>query len=74
MDWREPLTSRRGLLMRSGATGAAALMAFLFAGQLLAGMLIDRAGLLGVAVREISLGRITGAVLLLAGALLVRLT
>ena len=54
--------------------GAAALMAFLVAGQLLAGMLIDRVGFLGVAVREISLGRVAGAVLLLAGALLVRLT
>ena len=30
-------------------------------------------GFLGVAVREISLGRVAGAVLLLAGALLVRL-
>ncbi|MGX9143701.1 DMT family transporter [Mesorhizobium sp. 128a] len=53
--------------------GAAALMAFLVAGQLLAGMLIDRVGFLGVAVREISLGRVAGAVLLLVGALLVRL-
>ncbi|RUX70506.1 DMT family transporter, partial [Mesorhizobium sp. M7A.F.Ca.CA.004.08.2.1] len=53
--------------------GAAALMAFLVTGQLLAGMLIDRVGFLGVAVREISLGRVAGAVLLLAGALLVRL-
>jgi len=54
--------------------GAAALMAFLVAGQLLAGMLLDRVGFLGMAVREITLGRVTGAVLLLAGALLVRLT
>lgn len=54
--------------------GAAALMAFLVAGQLIAGMLLDRIGFLGFAVREISLGRIAGAVLLLAGALLVRLT
>lgn len=53
--------------------GAAALMAFLVAGQLLAGMLIDRIGFLGVAVREISLGRVAGGVLLLAGALLIRL-
>ncbi|TIW02491.1 MAG: DMT family transporter [Mesorhizobium sp.] len=53
--------------------GAAALMAFLVAGQLLAGMLIDRVGFLGVAVREISLGRVAGAVMLLAGALLIRL-
>jgi transporter family-2 protein len=54
--------------------GAAALMAFLVAGQLIAGMLLDRIGFLGFAVREISIGRVAGAVLLLAGALLVRLT
>lgn len=54
--------------------GAAALMAFLVAGQLIAGMLLDRIGFLGFAVREISLGRIAGAILLLAGALLVRFT
>ena len=41
--------------------GAAALMAFLVAGQLLAGMLLDRVGFLGMAVREISLGRVAGA-------------
>jgi len=52
--------------------GAAATMAFIVAGQLLAGMVVDRLGLLGVAVREISLGRIAGAVLLLAGAMLIR--
>ncbi|TIR96583.1 MAG: EamA-like transporter family protein, partial [Mesorhizobium sp.] len=49
------------------------LMAFLVAGQLIAGMLVDRAGFLGVAVREVSLGRVAGAVLLLVGALLIRL-
>ena len=54
--------------------GTAALMAFLVAGQLMAGMVLDRIGFLGIAVREISLGRIFGAVRLLAGALLVRLT
>jgi transporter family-2 protein len=53
--------------------GAATLMAFLVTGQLLAGMLIDRAGILGVAVREISVGRIAGALLLLAGALMIRI-
>jgi transporter family-2 protein len=53
--------------------GAAALMAFLVAGQLLAGMVLDRIGFLGMAVREISLGRLIGAVLLLAGALLIRI-
>ena len=54
--------------------GTAALMAFLVAGQLMAGMVLDRIGFLGIAVREISLGRIVGAALLLGGALLVRLT
>ncbi len=54
--------------------GAAATMAFAVSGQLIAGMLVDRIGFLGVAVREISLGRIGGAVLLLTGALLIRLT
>ena len=54
--------------------GAAALMAFLVAGQLIAGMLLDRIGFLGFAVREISLGRVAGAALLLVGALLVRFT
>ncbi|WP_378951142.1 DMT family transporter [Mesorhizobium sp. ANAO-SY3R2] len=53
--------------------GAAALMAFLVAGQLVAGMLVDRAGYLGVAVREISMGRIVGAMLLLVGALMIRI-
>lgn len=54
--------------------GAAALMAFLVTGQLLAGLAVDRIGFLGMAVREITLGRLTGAVLLLAGALLIRFT
>jgi len=53
--------------------GAAATMAFIVAGQLMAGMLLDRIGFLGMAVREITLGRLTGAVLLLVGALLIRL-
>ena len=59
--------------LAAGLIGAAALMAFLVAGQLLAGMMVDRVGFLGVAVREISTGRIVGAVLLLAGALMIRL-
>jgi len=54
--------------------GAAALMAFLVAGQLLAGLLLDRIGFLGLALRELSAGRLAGAAMLLAGALLIRLT
>ncbi len=86
LDWKAPapwLFVAGGLLGGAYVTittllipriGAAALMAFLVAGQLVAGMLLDRIGFLGMAVREISLGRIAGAVLLMAGALLVRLT
>lgn len=53
--------------------GAMATMAFIVTGQLLGGMVIDRLGLLGVAVREISVGRAAGAMLLVAGALMIRL-
>ena len=85
LDWKAPapwLFVVGGLLGGAYVTastvlaprlGAAALMAFLVAGQLLAGMMLDRIGFLGMAVREISLGRVAGAVLLLAGALLIRL-
>ena len=52
--------------------GAAATMAFIVSGQLMAGMLLDRIGYLGMAVREITLGRVAGAAMLLAGALLIR--
>jgi transporter family-2 protein len=53
--------------------GAAATMAFIVAGQLLAGLVLDRMGYFDLAVREITLGRMAGAVMLLAGALLIRL-
>lgn len=53
--------------------GAAATMGFAVAGQLLAGIVVDRIGFLGLAVREISFGRVAGAVLLLAGAVLIRI-
>ncbi|HEV7255672.1 MAG TPA: DMT family transporter [Mesorhizobium sp.] len=86
IDWRAPspwLFAAGGLLGGTYVTiavllvpriGAAALMAFLIAGQLVAGILLDRLGFLDLAVREITLGRVAGAVLLLAGALLIRLT
>jgi transporter family-2 protein len=53
--------------------GTAATMAFIVAGQLLAGLLLDQIGAFDLVVREITLGRLSGAVLLLAGALLIRL-
>jgi transporter family-2 protein len=86
LDWKAPapwLFVAGGVLGGSYVTistllipriGAAALMALIVAGQLLAGMLMDRVGFLGMAVREISLGRVAGALLLMAGAVLIRLT
>ncbi|GGH07452.1 hypothetical protein GCM10007036_02320 [Alsobacter metallidurans] len=53
--------------------GAATLFSFAIAGQLLAALAMDQFGLLGLATRELSVGRIAGAVLVLAGALMVRL-
>ena len=53
--------------------GAAAVMALAVTGQLLAGLCVDRVGFMGVAVRELTLGRIAGAALLVVGALMIRL-
>lgn len=52
--------------------GAAAVMALAVTGQLLAGIALDRVGFLGMAVREITLGRVAGAVLLIIGAVMIR--
>lgn len=54
--------------------GTAATMAFVVSGQLIAGMLLDKFGYFGLAVRELTLGRVTGACLLVLGALLIRFT
>ena len=54
--------------------GAAATLCFVIAGQIAAAMAIDRFGWFGFAVREPSPGRVLGAVLVLAGAVMVRLT
>ena len=86
LDWKAPapwlfvvggilcgfyVTLSTVLIPRSGAS---ALVPVLVARQLIAGMMLDRIGFMGFAVREISLGRVAGAVLLLVGALLVRFT
>ena len=82
--WRDPplwLLVTGGLLGAAFVTaviiltpklGTAATMAFIVSGQLLTGLIIDHLGLFNLAVREITLGRVAGAVLLLAGALLIR--
>ncbi|OIN98960.1 MAG: hypothetical protein AUJ49_12255 [Desulfovibrionaceae bacterium CG1_02_65_16] len=56
------------LAFKLGATG---LMAWIIAGQLVASVLLDHTGALGFPVREISLPRIAGVLLLLGGAVLV---
>ena len=48
------------------------MLAWIIASQLLAGMLMDHYGLIGYAVREVSLPRLAGALLLVAGAVLVQ--
>lgn len=53
--------------------GATAIMACFIAGQLGAGVLLDKFGVLGLAVRELSLGRIAGIVLLCTGVVLIRI-
>lgn len=52
--------------------GAASMLAWILASQLMAGMLMDHYGLVGFAVREISPLRVLGAALLVAGAVLVQ--
>jgi transporter family-2 protein len=54
--------------------GVAAVMGLAIAGQLLAGVLLDRIGFMGLPAYEITAGRAVGALLLIAGALMIRLT
>lgn len=60
-------------LMLAPKIGIAALMALGIAGQLFAALWIDRFGLFELVEREFSVGRVGGAVLVLVGALMVRL-
>jgi transporter family-2 protein len=60
-------------IMLTPMIGAAAVMALSVAGQLVGGMFLDKIGFMGMAVREISVGRVAGAVMLVAGALMIRL-
>ena len=59
-------------IMLTPMIGAAAVMALSVAGQLVGGMFLDKIGFMGMAVREISVGRVAGAVLLVTGALMIR--
>ncbi len=54
--------------------GSAATVSLVIAGQLIGAMMVDRLGLFDFALRGLSAGRLLGAALVFAGALLVRLT
>ena len=60
-------------LMLAPRIGVAALMALGIAGQLMAGLLIDRFGMFDLVERGLTTGRVSGAALVLVGALMVRL-
>ena len=61
-------------VMLAPRLGAAATFRFVIAGQLIAALTIDRLGLFALEVRELSVGRIAGVALVIAGAIMVRLT
>lgn len=52
--------------------GVGALVALAIAGQVTASLLLDHYGMLGLAAREITMGRAAGALLVVVGALMVR--
>lgn len=52
--------------------GVGAVISLGIAGQVLASLVLDHFGLLNLAVREVTFGRASGAVLVLTGALMVR--
>jgi len=59
-------------LMLAPRIGVAALIALGITGQLIAALLLDRFGLFGLLERDLSLGRVGGALLVVAGSLMVR--
>jgi transporter family-2 protein len=60
-------------LMLAPKIGVAALMSLAIAGQLSAALLLDRFGLFDLVQRELSVGRVSGVLLVLVGALMVRM-
>lgn len=52
--------------------GAAMTITLIIAGQMLMSLIMDHYGLLGMEVKPISLGRVAGVVLLIAGVILIR--
>ena len=60
-----------GTTLLAPRIGLADMACLIIAGQILASLAFDRFGLLGLATREIGAARMIGAVLVIAGALLV---
>lgn len=52
--------------------GTALTFSLIISGQLIAAMIIDHFGWLGMEVKEINIGKLTGAALLIAGVILIR--
>lgn len=61
-----------GIVMLLPRLGVVLSFSLVLAGQMFAAILFDQFGFLGLAVREISPGKIIGAVLLIAGVILIR--
>lgn len=61
-----------GIVMLLPRLGVVLSFSLVLAGQMFAAILFDQYGFLGLAVREISLGKIIGAVLLVIGVVLIR--
>jgi len=52
--------------------GTTAVFGLSIVGQLLGGLILDRIGFVGFTVRELSLGRVSGVILLIVGAILIQ--
>jgi len=63
-----------GIVILVPRLGVALAFSLVIAGQMVAALIFDHFGLMGVSIREISWGRIAGAILLVAGVLLIRKT
>lgn len=61
-----------GIVMLLPRLGAVLAFSLVIAGQMIASMIFDQFGWLGVAIREISLGKIAGVILLIAGVVMIR--
>lgn len=59
-------------IMLTPRIGVAAVVALGIGGQVIASLLLDQTGFLGLAVRDLSAGRALGAAMVVAGALMVR--